>query len=317
MTVERFFLDGYRDEEAYEVLKSSPVFPLVREMEFKYGLKVLRRTQLNSGHGVVTAWQLAYPNGIAVCKVFTNNQGGKDGNQLEYCYRSPFYVKERGDSRQDKETVRSIKISSLMATLTRQDVVPQVNDMVGKKLKNTREAMSTMKRALGNSNKHVELTAHEVHALLLMALGRSPNSEWVKIDQNKCIETLDKYEEADRLAKVKAEESSRLFYNPFYMVGVDEYGDYLIGKFKLNPVSSEEHQYEVVEQFKRYRTYEDVPDLVPVMTMIKVAYEDKQVRKAGVIPVTDAYDEGLDTVFFYNTTPTHYDHAWMITSCST
>ena len=317
MTVERFFLDGYRDEEAYEVLKSSPVFPLVREMEFKYGLKVLRRTQLNSGHGVVTAWQLAYPNGIAVCKVFTNNQGGKDGNQLEYCYRSPFYVKERGDSRQDKETVRSIKISSLMATLTRQDVVPQVNDMVGKKLKNTRDAMSTMKRALGNSNKHVELVANEVHALLLMALGRSPNSEWVKIDQNKCIETLDKYEEADRLAKVKAEESSRLFYNPFYMVGVDEYGDYLIGKFKLNPVSAEEHQYEVVEQFKRYRTYEDVPDLVPVMTMIKVAYEDKQVRKAGVIPVTDAYDEGLDTVFFYNTTPTHYDHAWMITSCST
>ena len=174
MTVERFFLDGYRDEEAYEVLKSSPVFPLVREMEFKYGLKVLRRTQLNSGHGVVTAWQLAYPNGIAVCKVFTNNQGGKDGNQLEYCYRSPFYVKERGDSRQDKETIRSIKISSLMATLTRQDVVPQVNDMVGKKLKNTRDAMSTMKRALGNSNKHVELVANEVHALLLMALGKSP-----------------------------------------------------------------------------------------------------------------------------------------------
>ena len=79
MTVERFFLDGYRDEEAYEVLKTSPVFPLVRELEFKYGLKVLRRTSIQGA----PAWQLAYPNGIAVCKVFTNKDGGKNGDQLE------------------------------------------------------------------------------------------------------------------------------------------------------------------------------------------------------------------------------------------
>lgn len=317
MTIERFFYEGYRDEEAYEVLKSSPVFPLVRELEFKYGLKVLRRTQLNTGWSNDTAWQMVNKYGIAMCKVFTTQQGGKNGNQLEYCYRSPYYVKERGDSRQDKETIRSIKISSLMATLTRQGVVPLESEMLVKKLKNIRSAIENMKRTLGNSNKHVELTAHEVHAILLMALGKSPNSDWVKIDQNKCIETLDKYEEADRLAKVKAEESSRMFYNPFYMVGVDELGDYLIGKFKLNPVNAEEFHYEVVEPFKRYRTYEDVPDLIPVMTMIKVAYEDKPARKVGVIPVLDGYDEGLDTVFFYNTTPTHYDHAWMITSCST
>jgi hypothetical protein len=317
MSIDRFFYAGYQDEEAYEVLKASPVFPLVRELEFKYGLKVLRRAQLNTGSGIDTAWQMVHKNGIAVCKVFTTQQGGKEGNQLEYCYRSPFYVKERGDSRQDKETIRSIKISSLMATLTRQDVVPLVGDMVGKKIKNVREGMEIMKRALGNSNKSNEFTSNEIHALLLMALGKSPNSEWVKVDQNKCQDTLDKMEEADRLAKVKAEESGRFFYNPFYMVGVDEFGDYLIGKFKLNPVSAEEHQYETIEPFKRYRMYEDVPELIPVMTMIKVAYEEKAGRKAGVIPVTDAYDEGLDTVFFYHTQPTHYDHAWMITSCPT
>jgi hypothetical protein len=317
MSIDRFFYEGFQDEEAYEVLKSSPVFPLVRELEFKHGLKVLRKVQKDGAFSSDTVWQMVNKSGIAVCKVFTTNQGGKEGNQLEYCYRSPFYVKERGDSRQDKETIRSIKISSLMATLTRQDVVPPMGDMVSKKLKNTRDAMSTMKNALGKSSKSVEFNPNEVHALLLMALGRSPNSDWVKINQNKCIETLDKYEEADRLAKVKAEESGRLFYNPFYMLGVDEFGDYLIGKFKLIPVSAEEHQYETVEPFKRYRTYEDVPELIPVMTMIKVAYEDKGGRKAGVIPVADTYDEGLDTVFFYNTQPTHYDHAWMITSCPT
>lgn len=317
MSMERFFYDGFRDEEAYEVLKSSPVFPLVRELEFKYGLKVLRRSQINSGYGFETAWQLVHKNGIAVCKVYTHNGGGKNGNQLEYCYRSPFYKKERGESHADKETIRSVKISSLMATLTRQNVVPSMDDMTGKKVKNIREAMELMKRALGNSNKSNDFTSNEIHALLLMALGKSPNSDWVKIDQNKCQEALDKYEEADRLAKVKAEESGRFFYNPFYMIGVDEFGDYLIGKFKLIPVQNGAFQYETVEPFKRYSTYESVPDLIPVMTMTKVAYEDKQCRKAGVIPVDDKYDEGLDAVFFYHTTPTHYDHAWMVTSCPT
>jgi hypothetical protein len=315
MTVERFFYDGYHDEQAYEVLKSSPVFPLVRELEFKYGLKVLRRTQISSGHGLETAWQLVHKNGIAVCKVYTHNGGGKNGNQLEYCYRSPFYRKERGESNADKETVRSVKISSLMATLTRQNVVPSASDMVEKKVRNVGEAMSIMKRTLGNSAKHPDFNANEIHALLLMALGKSPNSDFVKVDQNKCQETLDKMEEADRIAKLKLEESERMFYNPFYMIGVDEYGDYLIGKYKLVRVDTGTFQYETVEPFKRYSTYESVPDLIPVMTMIKVAYEDKSPRKQGVIPITDAYDEGLDTVFCYQGTPTHYDHAWAITSC--
>lgn len=317
MSMERFFYDGFRNEEAYEELKSSPVFPLVRELEFKYGLKVLRSSRINTGSDFGTAWQMVHKNGIAVCKVYTHNGGGKSGNQLEYCYRSPFYKKERGDSQADKETIRSVKISSLMATLTRQNVVPSMDDMTGKKIKNIREAMELMKRALGNSNKSNDFTHNEIHALLLMALGKSPNSDWVKIDQNKCIKALDVYEEADRLAKVKAEESGRFFYNPFYMIGVDEFGDYLIGKFKLIPVQDGAFQYETVEPFKRYSTYESVPDLIPVMTMTKVAYEDKQCRKAGVIPVDDKYDEGLDAVFFYHTTPTHYDHAWMVTSCPT
>lgn len=316
MSIERFFYDGYRDEEAYEVLKSSPTFPLVRELEFKYGLKVLRRTQINTGSVFDTAWQMVNKNGIAVCKVFTTNSGGKSGGQLEYCYRSPYYMKERGESTADKQTIRSVKIASLMATLTRQNVVPSGDAMTEKKVRNIKDAMEILKRSLGNSHKTNEFHPNEVHALLLMALGRSPNSDWVKIDQNKCQETLDKYEEADRLAKVKLEESNRMFFNPFYMVGVDEFGDYLIGKFKLTTVEGQ-IKYDTVESFKRYRTYEDVPDLIPVMTMIKVAYEDKSPRKQGVIPVTDFYDEGLDTVFFYNTSPTHYDHAWAITSCPT
>ena len=310
MSVDRFFLDGFQDEAAYETLKDSPVFPLVRELEFKYGLKVVK--PLTAGNGD-KYWRLAHKNGTAVGAVWAK---ANDQGQMEYCYRSPYFVKDRGESRADKETLRSVKISALMATMTRRNVIPPSEDITHRHTRQLRNAVELMKRALGKSDKNNSFTNDEIHALLLMALGGSPNSEWVKVDQNKCQEELDKYEEADRVSKVKRQEVERVFRNPFYMIGVDGYGEYLIGKFKLSDNTGHEMQWETVEDFKRYRSYEQVPELIPLMTMVKVAYENSQHSKAGVLPVTDLYDEGLDASFFYNSSPDAYNCAWMVTSCT-
>ena len=311
MTVSRFFLDGFHDEEAYNELKDSPVFPLIRELEFKYGLKVLRkvdsRFQRDSG------WQLVHKNGIAVCRVSTSMEGGKDRNQLEYCYRSPFYKKERGSSNDDRETIRSIKVSSLMATLSRHGVVPTMESLALNTIAESSRARRIMREELGNSDKRNTLSPDEVHGLLLTAFNKSSSSGSTAIvDLNKCQELLDKYEEADRLMQIKQQEVNRMFNNPFYVIGADVSGDYLIGKYKL--VGEDPNAYEAVEDFKRYRSYEDVPELIPVMTMIKVAYEGKS-NRAGVIPIMDSYDENLDAVFFYRSNPTYYERAWMVTPC--
>jgi len=317
MTIERFMLDGFQNEETYARLVQSPAFPLVRDLQFKYNLKVVRRTPMY-GEPDNDSWLMAHPNGIAVGKAFVQKVRKNPSPTVsnEYCFRTPFYAKERGSSREDKETLRSIKVSSLMASLARHNVVKSSAELEHRKARNTSTAVEQLKRSLGNSNKSIDLDANEVHALLLMALGRSPNSEWVKVDQNKCQDILDKYEEADKLRKVKLEEGERMFLNPFWMIGVDEFGDYLIGKYKLVKSSDGVLVSEKVAPFKRYRSYEDVPELIPLMTMVKVAYENAP-RRAGVIPVTDTFDQNLDSVFFYNTAPTHYDHAWMITPCST
>lgn len=318
MSIERFFLEGFRNEEHYEFLKSHPTFPLVRELEFKYGLKISHLTYLRDVKNKqwdtnLPAWLMCHKNGIAVGKVYacTNTEG-----KLEFCWRSPFYTKERGESREDKETIRSVKVSSLMATLTRQKVIPDAQNMEMRKLKQLRSAVELVQNAFGRSNKSTHhFDADEIHALLLMALGKSPNSEWVKVGQNKCQETLDIYEQADIVAKEKIKESSRFFTNPFFMVGVDELGDHLIGKFKLSQVSDGGNNYEIIEPFKRYKSYEEVPDLIPVMTMTKLAYEDKNFKMQGVIPCTDVYNADLDAVFFYNSSPSHYEHAFMVTPC--
>ena len=316
MTVERFFLERYRDPETYEKLVASPTFPLIRDLEFKYKLKVIRPTKVNAVNGgMEEAWLLGHNNGIAVGKAYMDSTVSDD-NKPQFAFRTPYYSKERGRSRQDKETLRSVKVSSLIAALSRHNVITSLRDMETKKTKQVRAGQEVISRQMGSNTKVNEFTTDETHALLLMALGRSPNSDWVKVDQNKCQAVLDKFEEADRLKKEKAAESQRMFFSPFWMVGVDEFGDYLIGKYKLARADDGAVRCESIEAFNRYRSYEQVPEIVPLMTMVKVAYEG-ETRKAGVLPVLDKHDTSLDAVFFYNTQPTHYDHAWMITPCST
>jgi hypothetical protein len=314
MSIQRFFLDGFGDDEQLASLKESPAFPLVRELEFKFGLKVLRTALIRTDYGAQGAFQLCNKFGIAIAKVWAQpNSEGK----MEYNYRSPYYTKERGQSREDKETIRSVKISSLIATLTRHGVVPLHDEMVGKKVAMTRDAMGLMRRAIGDASKAQELRPEEVHALLAQFLGQDLDSRGLSIDLDKCKNTLDKYDEADRIRDRRVEEVRRSFANPYYMIGVDELGHHIIGKFRLSVMdeANNKFQYETVEPFKRYATIEDYPDLVPLMTMVKVAYETKDTGKQSGYPIQDKYDENLDMAFFYAQRPTHYDCLWMTTPC--
>jgi hypothetical protein len=100
------------------------------------------------------------------------------------------------------------------------------------------------------------------------------------------------------------------------MVGVDEFGDYLIGKMRMVPTEvSHETKAEIIENFKRYKSIEEYPDLIPFMTMTKAVYESRGHHIHGGLPIVDEYNEPLDAVFFYDTRPTHYDHIYVVTPC--
>jgi hypothetical protein len=174
-------------------------------------------------------------------------------------------------------------------------------------------AMEIMEKAMGTSYKsNSELHADEVQALLCAFLGETPNGNHLTIDTIKCKKVLDKYNEADRIRVKKLEEVGRFFRNPFYMIGADSFGHFIVGKVKIVG----DKQYEIVEQFKRYADITERDDLIPVMTMTKLAYEGKGHRmQNGYIPATDMYDENLDAVFFYQQQATHYDYIWMATPC--
>lgn len=307
MTMQRYFLDGFGSEESYQAMTQESVFPLIRELEFKHGLKVLGKDRNN-------VYQLCYPSGVAVGTAWVKEASTEDGGNV-YNFRTPYYKKARGSSPADKETIHSNKISSLMAVLKREGVVRSKEKLENGIVTRVSEAISIMKRGLGDSQKQQSFTAEEVHAILARVLGE--HRENLSIDLNKCKNIFDIYENADKLREFKQDEIKRVFMNPFYLAGVDGYGHYLIGKFKLIQNNSEpsKFSYETVEPLKRYKSIEDYPDLVPLHTMIKLAYENTNHTKHNFIPRTDAYDAGLDTTFFYQTNPSNYDCLWMVTPC--
>jgi hypothetical protein len=316
----RYFLDGFGSEEELNELLDSDVLPLVREMQFKFGLKVMSKTVSSSYRTADRiAYMMCHPNGVAVGKVWVTKEGGANSDQLEYCFNTPYYRKARGQDTNDKETIRSIKLSSLMATLKRQGAVKDMAEITDAKIRQVRNGVSLLQSAMGTSNKQNSFTANEIHVILATLLGESTDGIPVALDLNKCKNILDIYKEADRVRDVKIEESTRFFKNPFYLVGIDAHKHLLIGKFKMTKIgeSSRECEYETIEGFKRYKTVDDYPELVPLMTMMKVSYENRNESKLGPMnfPIMDKYDEGLDAVFFYNSQPSQHDHTWMATPC--
>ena len=318
----RYYLDGFGTEDELNELLASDVLPLVRELQFKYGLKVMGKV-MNVGYPQTDkdSYMMCHPNGLAVGKVWTTKVGGANNDQLEYCFRTPFYAKSRGSDQNDRETIRSTKLSSLMAVLKRQGVVRDRKTIMDSKVKDTKQGVQNLRKAMGTSDKQNNFTPDEIHVMLATLLGESTDGISVPLDLNKCKNTLDIYKEADRIRDIKREESKRFFKNPFYLIGIDDYKHLLIGKFKMTVLHSDTNkmEYEIIEDFKRYKTIEEYPELLPLMTMMKVSYEAKECRRLGVLnfPIQDKYDEGLDAAFFYNSNPSNYDHAWMATPCPT
>ena len=318
----RYYLDGFGSEDELNELLASDVLPLVRELQFKYNLKVMGKV-INVGYPQTDkdSYMMCYPNGLAVGKVWTTKVGGANSDQLEFCFRTPFYIKSRGSDQNDRETIRSTKLSSLMAVLKRQEVVRDKKLIMDSKVKQVKLGVSPLRRAMGTSDKQNSFTPDEIHVMLATLLGENTDGIIPVLDLNKCKNTLDIYKEADRIRDIKREESKRFFKNPFYLIGIDDYKHLLIGKFKMTTLHSDTSkiEYEIIEDFKRVRTVEEYPELVPLMTMMKVSYETKECRRLGVLnfPIMDGYDEGLDAAFFYGSQPTNYEQSWMATPCPT
>jgi hypothetical protein len=109
----KLIYEGFDSPALAEAIEKSPTKTLLRELEYKYGLKAIAFSV--SPYNKEIHFLVANPQGIAIANVWTHTEDG----DVVYNYRSPFYKKERGSDTADRETLHSKKLSSLMATLKR------------------------------------------------------------------------------------------------------------------------------------------------------------------------------------------------------
>ena len=309
----RYILDGYANPELISEIEKVPsTKKLILEMHYKYGLQVIRKT---SAHDDKLSFLMGYDNGLPICNVWTVDVPVSSGmypspkNGLTYYVRTPYYNKERGGNREEKETVYSTKLPSLMATLKRNRVITNAQNAMNILTHSFEGCKDSIESSHGADRKDRHLLdVDDIHAILKKAIGETTDWEGLHLDINKCKIALDKYNEAHTIRLKKQEDSRRFFFNNFYFVGSDG-TDLFVGIFKRTKETVEVRhcngkfdttKYEVIKPMKRIKEFLDEHgDVLGKLVMAKVALEDKVPQFfGGYIPVTSVYSADLDMAFF-------------------
>ena len=132
---------------------------------------------------------------------------------------------------------------------------------------------------------------------------------------------LDKCKEVDENNNRITGELDNIFYNPFYMLGVDKGSGLMIGKVRgIRPTKTDKTflsiSLEEVEPFKRVASiddYEDKDKLLPILTMFKIINEgNNNPCKHGVPTQRDAVYMDLNIATYYRTRDSYFDGAWLL-----
>ena len=284
-------------------VKNNKVFQFVRELRFKYDLQVFSKFETDKWQGghKDEGFALCNPMGIAIAKVWY-----EEGEQ-QLCYYSTWYEKSRGSDSKDRRTVRSKKLSSLMSTLKKNDVVPS-EEKVSKEIMaggrvNYSHAVETVRDKMGNCNKNNPFNPDDIHPLLETLLEGKPYDSLPDELKNKVTQTLDNYREKDNIKKARDEEVNRFFGNCYALL-VDGLGQYVVGVVKHKQIESSSNikynydGFDIVKPFKRFADIDALgvyPDLVSYLTMLKTYAENKNHEQFyGYVPKTNTYFEDLD-----------------------
>ena len=305
--------EGFETQQLSESINNSSSKRLLQELNFKYGLKVISRFDENPLlRRSYETFIVADPSGFAVARVWTERE---DNSYDVYCYRSPFYRKDRGSDSADRETVHSKKLSTLMATLKRNNVVPSSSEIINKfPAESFNAGMSLMDAHHGKDYKNNNFSADEIHKMLkVILLGESPN----ELNINNCKEALDKWNDMDRIKVEKQKDIERFFNSEFYAIGADKLNHLVIGSVKRMPrIGSDHYSFEVIKPFKRVTELPD--EFKAVMLMNKVYSEGKNVNKfwANIIPSASTYNPDLDLINIATRIPDEFNCQWTLVPCS-
>lgn len=317
-----YYLEGYDSPELKEYFEKNPSTELfVRELNHTFGLKVhnLGYPRMYFGEDPDG------PKAVGLCNHLGFHIGLVWFEDDEYKYYSTWYAKQRGNSDFDRRVLRSKKLSSVIATMKRNDVIPSAERTVKTALASSmNDVVEGIRESVPNSNR-VRKSAYDVdadvhHALLKIVLNGASQDLLMRFDRTKLQKVLDNWNEADRIVAERDKAVHDKMYREMYAIGVTNYKDYQIIKYK----ATEEDGYwrVVVESAKRVKSLsESFSEVIPLLTMYKVSSENNTKHSKEdnnddwYVPRATYYDVDFDMAFSHFSARNDFIQ-WVMIPCS-
>jgi hypothetical protein len=319
-----YIFDGCESEELEQAVLNNKALPLIRELAFKYKLKVLKTVRSGSttdgGINFVMTKSEGTVAGFPICEVSHTTERnyilGEEVNVDYFNYYSPYFEKSRGRTERDRRTIKSKKLVSLVSTLKRMDAIPEDIDIQNLQVDSMRDGFRRVTASLGRVNRDTVLESKHIQALVKNVINGSPvTTDILEI----CKRQLDIFNTADKLESDKLNELKRMFGTEFYAIGANRNGDMMVGTLRLEmdfkQFSPERDEFKLVKPFRRIKSIEDVPEIIPIMTMLKVVSEGSDRDKLCGIPTDAKFYPELDLVVDYYRYPDLYNFVWAMTPC--
>lgn len=331
--MQAYIYENMWTQELEDAVENSLAKPIVLEMFYKYGLKVIAwQTQSKYSYDesayIVSANKDCYIlsfNGMPACSVMAEDIGLENGQEskIEYSIFSKHIVKDRGRDNADRHTLRSVKLSQLIKSIEKRKIMDDMDTSIIPSVKSLLHTsyghISTQrdrKRVVDTDN-----DTEDIHSLLKAFFGMvekdslSPNT----ISNGKVI--LDKLNKTDENNKTHLMELTRM-YKDAYIIYADATDGYVVSRVKVN----------LTEDVRDYlRKDEDIEELIPtqrvlkledhpefsnfggVLTMFKVWAEDHihYTMVKDIIPERDTYWKEFDVTSYYKDTKSQHEGAYL------
>jgi hypothetical protein len=322
-----YVYQNYLTPELEKALTDNPdLHKFARELHHVFDLYVYGFKKVS---GERYCFQLCAKNGIHVADIDIGATYTNDNNTQipEFNYYSRWYCKQRGSDDTDRRTLRSVKLSSLISSMKRNKVVPDIptthkfiTSIVGGLHTNITRTIS------GNSYKSTsDVDVNAYHAMLKILLRGEDQSLLMRFDRLTLESVLQRFDTVD---KVEAERESflkdRFHGGSMYGVCVGDSNDYLVTKFDVAEEGKNGEMKTTIHEIKRVKSLkESYEQFIPILTMFKVA-RDNDSSHASIegnndewyFPRADKYDVDLDMNSYYERNGIGGNATWLVFPCS-
>lgn len=318
-------------QELEDAIERSPTKPLIEEMFYKYGFKVMAMEELKNQYN----WQdnkyedlvladnfIITTDGYPLASLFTRIDGGK----TTYGIYSPRIAKERGSDERDRRSFTSVKLSQLMKTLEKRRIVDDIERQLNTYIIPRIVERISDKIDEGNRTKHIGYSERDkmesVHAVMKAYINNQPIESLPKSILEVSKELVDLFDKVDENTKAYFDRVRELFSN-FYLLYSDTNDGIIVSKhsaeFKTEReglrISNVDETVGAV-RLMDIEDHEDFGDFGAVLTMFKVYLQEQQGKTDyrihnDMFPIIDYHFKDFDISTYYRNTVNQFEGVYL------